>query len=106
MMRAVLSKEIRSGVSPALAFFGMTTTSTGMLVAVATLEFHGHVQTEAKRAGWHGIELGLWWERIVLTGRLEGSNGPEVRRALQDSHKLYERLRPRVREGVKKPLKR
>jgi hypothetical protein len=41
----------------------------------------------------------------MLTGRLAGANSTEMRRALQDSHKAYERLRRQVREGAKKPLK-
>jgi hypothetical protein len=40
----------------------------------------------------------------VLTGRLAAGNGAEMRRALADSHKAYERLRDRVRRRAKKPV--
>jgi hypothetical protein len=41
----------------------------------------------------------------ALKGRLAIENGNEMRRALQESHKAYERLRRHVRQGAKKPLK-
>ncbi len=40
----------------------------------------------------------------ALTGRLSTGNGAEVRRALADSHKAYERLRDKVRRRAKKPV--
>jgi hypothetical protein len=40
----------------------------------------------------------------ALSGRLLTGNGAEMRRALTDSHKAYERLRRQVRERAKKPI--
>ena len=40
----------------------------------------------------------------ALSGRLITGNGAEMRRALADSHKAYERLRRQVREHAKKPV--
>ncbi|MGV3520267.1 helicase-related protein [Luteitalea sp.] len=40
----------------------------------------------------------------VLSGRLAMGNGAEVRRALADSHRAYERLRDKVRRRAKKPV--
>lgn len=43
-------------------------------------------------------------EEGALSGCLQNERRAEVRRALQDSHKEYERLRPLVREWVRKPI--
>lgn len=40
----------------------------------------------------------------VLKGRLASGDGAEMRRALADSHKAYERLRDKVRRRAKKPV--
>lgn len=40
----------------------------------------------------------------ALSGRLAMGNGAEVRRALADSHRAYERLRDKVRRRAKKPV--
>ena len=44
--------------------------------------------------------------RVVgaLSGRLASGNGAEMRRALTESHKSYERLRRKVRKRVKNPV--
>ena len=62
------------------------------------------VHTDAALLGIALRQLDRLRAEGVLTGRLSAGNGAEMRRALADSHKAYERLRDRVRRRAKKPV--
>ena len=60
------------------------------------------VHTDPSLLGIAFRQLELLRAEGVLTGRLSPDNGADMRRALADSHKAYERLRDKVRRRAKK----
>ncbi|WP_375757348.1 helicase-related protein [Corallococcus exercitus] len=62
------------------------------------------VHTDAALLGIALRQLDRLRAEGVLTGRLSSGNGAEMRRALADSQKAYERLRDRVRRRAKKAV--
>jgi hypothetical protein len=62
------------------------------------------VHTDAALLGIALRQLERLRSECALSGRLAAGNGTEMRRALADSHKAYERLRRQVRERAKKPV--
>jgi helicase-like protein/SNF2 domain-containing protein len=62
------------------------------------------VHTDAALLGIALRQLERLRSECALTGHLAAGNGAEMRRALADSHKAYERLRRQVRERAKKPV--
>ncbi|PTL79235.1 helicase-related protein [Vitiosangium sp. GDMCC 1.1324] len=62
------------------------------------------VHTDASLLGIALRQLERLRAEGALSGRLSTGNGAEMRRALADSHKAYERLRDKVRRRAKKPV--
>lgn len=62
------------------------------------------VHTDAALLGIALRQLDRLRAEGALSGRLSTGNGTEMRRALADSHKAYERLRDKVRRRAKKPV--
>jgi len=62
------------------------------------------VHTDAALLGISFRQIDLLRAEGVLSSRLAKVNGTDMRRALADSHKAYERLRNKVRRRAKKPI--
>ncbi len=117
ILAAVKEIEIWTAREEKVLVFGVFVRPLRVLTEVLNVRYALRA-ADGERPLAHGIYsdprmLGIAFRQLfrmrreeLLPGRLSKADWPEVVRALQDSHKVYERLRRRVRRAAQKPVAR